>query len=155
LLCGSVENAPIPLTVPGSIPARCFRELLARRRARRIFSNQKETQNRRQGRVNTVPTIYEKKLNRKEGPEKAKQTIHCWRSRSTRTIPNYMPCRYGITCRLFISEVDVESLKVFYILNQYSINIYHCSAYLQVGKVMVQGGGTFGTFMAIGTGIRC
>nr|ACO14705.1 MGR2 homolog [Caligus clemensi] len=25
----------------------------------------------------------------------------------------------------------------------------------QVGKVMVQGGGTFGTFMAIGTGIRC
>ena len=24
-----------------------------------------------------------------------------------------------------------------------------------VGKVMVQGGGTFGTFMAIGTGIRC
>jgi len=23
------------------------------------------------------------------------------------------------------------------------------------GKVMVQGGGTFGTFMAIGTGIRC
>ena len=25
----------------------------------------------------------------------------------------------------------------------------------QVGKVMVQGGGTFGTFMAIGTGLRC
>nr|ACO11622.1 MGR2 homolog [Caligus rogercresseyi] len=25
----------------------------------------------------------------------------------------------------------------------------------QVGKVMVQGGGTFGTFMSIGTGIRC
>ena len=25
----------------------------------------------------------------------------------------------------------------------------------QVGRVMVQGGGTFGTFMAIGTGIRC
>ncbi|XP_076633362.1 reactive oxygen species modulator 1 [Colletes latitarsis] len=24
-----------------------------------------------------------------------------------------------------------------------------------VGKVMLQGGGTFGTFMAIGTGIRC
>ncbi|XP_012262646.1 reactive oxygen species modulator 1 [Athalia rosae] len=24
-----------------------------------------------------------------------------------------------------------------------------------VGKVMIQGGGTFGTFMAIGTGIRC
>ena len=24
-----------------------------------------------------------------------------------------------------------------------------------VGKVMVQGGGTFGTFMSIGTGIRC
>ncbi|KAI0207597.1 Reactive oxygen species modulator 1, partial [Lamellibrachia satsuma] len=24
-----------------------------------------------------------------------------------------------------------------------------------VGKMMVQGGGTFGTFMAIGTGIRC
>lgn len=24
-----------------------------------------------------------------------------------------------------------------------------------VGKTMVQGGGTFGTFMAIGTGIRC
>ncbi len=24
-----------------------------------------------------------------------------------------------------------------------------------VGKAMVQGGGTFGTFMAIGTGIRC
>uniref|UniRef100_A0A0K8TPW5 Reactive oxygen species modulator 1 n=1 Tax=Tabanus bromius TaxID=304241 RepID=A0A0K8TPW5_TABBR len=24
-----------------------------------------------------------------------------------------------------------------------------------VGKVMMQGGGTFGTFMAIGTGIRC
>ncbi|XP_032793000.1 reactive oxygen species modulator 1 [Daphnia magna] len=24
-----------------------------------------------------------------------------------------------------------------------------------VGKIMVQGGGTFGTFMAIGTGIRC
>uniref|UniRef100_T1JE58 Reactive oxygen species modulator 1 n=1 Tax=Strigamia maritima TaxID=126957 RepID=T1JE58_STRMM len=24
-----------------------------------------------------------------------------------------------------------------------------------VGKVMFQGGGTFGTFMAIGTGIRC
>ncbi|XP_070495367.1 reactive oxygen species modulator 1 [Chironomus tepperi] len=24
-----------------------------------------------------------------------------------------------------------------------------------VGKVMVQGGGTFGTFMAIGTGLRC
>ncbi|BES88508.1 Reactive mitochondrial oxygen species modulator 1 [Nesidiocoris tenuis] len=24
-----------------------------------------------------------------------------------------------------------------------------------VGKSMVQGGGTFGTFMAIGTGIRC
>ncbi|CAG0917305.1 unnamed protein product [Notodromas monacha] len=24
-----------------------------------------------------------------------------------------------------------------------------------VGKFMVQGGGTFGTFMAIGTGIRC
>ncbi|CAH0394189.1 unnamed protein product [Bemisia tabaci] len=24
-----------------------------------------------------------------------------------------------------------------------------------VGKVMVQGGGSFGTFMAIGTGIRC
>lgn len=25
----------------------------------------------------------------------------------------------------------------------------------QVGRVMVQGGGTFGTFMAIGAGIRC
>lgn len=25
----------------------------------------------------------------------------------------------------------------------------------QVGTVMIQGGGTFGTFMAIGTGIRC
>lgn len=25
----------------------------------------------------------------------------------------------------------------------------------QVGKVMVQGGGTFGTFMSIGTAIRC
>jgi len=25
----------------------------------------------------------------------------------------------------------------------------------QVGKTMVQGGGTFGTFMSIGTGIRC
>ena len=25
----------------------------------------------------------------------------------------------------------------------------------QVGRVMVQGGGTFGMFMAIGTGIRC
>ena len=25
----------------------------------------------------------------------------------------------------------------------------------QVGTVMLQGGGTFGTFMAIGTGIRC
>lgn len=25
----------------------------------------------------------------------------------------------------------------------------------QVGKTMVSGGGTFGTFMAIGTGIRC
>ena len=25
----------------------------------------------------------------------------------------------------------------------------------QVGKVMVQGGGTFGTFMSVGTGIRC
>ncbi|XP_043287557.1 reactive oxygen species modulator 1 isoform X3 [Venturia canescens] len=24
-----------------------------------------------------------------------------------------------------------------------------------VGKTMIQGGGTFGTFMAIGTGIRC
>ena len=24
-----------------------------------------------------------------------------------------------------------------------------------VGKIMVQGGGSFGTFMAIGTGIRC
>ncbi|CAL7944004.1 unnamed protein product [Xylocopa violacea] len=24
-----------------------------------------------------------------------------------------------------------------------------------VGKIMIQGGGTFGTFMAIGTGIRC
>lgn len=24
-----------------------------------------------------------------------------------------------------------------------------------VGKAMIQGGGTFGTFMAIGTGIRC
>jgi len=24
-----------------------------------------------------------------------------------------------------------------------------------VGKIMLQGGGTFGTFMAIGTGIRC
>ncbi|XP_074656983.1 reactive oxygen species modulator 1-like [Tubulanus polymorphus] len=24
-----------------------------------------------------------------------------------------------------------------------------------VGKTMVQGGGTFGTFMAVGTGIRC
>ena len=24
-----------------------------------------------------------------------------------------------------------------------------------VGKIMVQGGGTFGTFMSIGTGIRC
>lgn len=24
-----------------------------------------------------------------------------------------------------------------------------------VGKSMIQGGGTFGTFMAIGTGIRC
>ena len=24
-----------------------------------------------------------------------------------------------------------------------------------VGKVMVQGGGTFGTFMSIGTAIRC
>jgi len=24
-----------------------------------------------------------------------------------------------------------------------------------VGKAMLQGGGTFGTFMAIGTGIRC
>ncbi|XP_076167092.1 reactive oxygen species modulator 1 [Ptiloglossa arizonensis] len=24
-----------------------------------------------------------------------------------------------------------------------------------VGKMMLQGGGTFGTFMAIGTGIRC
>ncbi|KAL7044494.1 hypothetical protein ACKWTF_001924 [Chironomus riparius] len=24
-----------------------------------------------------------------------------------------------------------------------------------VGKVMIQGGGTFGTFMAIGTGLRC
>lgn len=24
-----------------------------------------------------------------------------------------------------------------------------------VGKVMLQGGGTFGTFMAIGTGLRC
>ncbi|XP_067001533.1 reactive oxygen species modulator 1 [Anabrus simplex] len=24
-----------------------------------------------------------------------------------------------------------------------------------VGKMMIQGGGTFGTFMAIGTGIRC
>jgi len=24
-----------------------------------------------------------------------------------------------------------------------------------VGKTMVQGGGTFGTFMAIGTGLRC
>ena len=24
-----------------------------------------------------------------------------------------------------------------------------------VGKVMIQGGGTFGTFMSIGTGIRC
>merc|ERR1712029_408197 len=26
---------------------------------------------------------------------------------------------------------------------------------VQVGKSMVQGGGTFGTFMSIGTGIRC
>ena len=25
----------------------------------------------------------------------------------------------------------------------------------QVGKVMVQGGGTFGTFMSIGTAVRC
>ncbi|XP_041360943.1 reactive oxygen species modulator 1-like [Gigantopelta aegis] len=25
----------------------------------------------------------------------------------------------------------------------------------QVGKTMIQGGGTFGTFMGIGTGIRC
>jgi len=25
----------------------------------------------------------------------------------------------------------------------------------QVGTVMVQGGGTFGTFMSIGTGVRC
>ena len=25
----------------------------------------------------------------------------------------------------------------------------------QVGKTMIQGGGTFGVFMAIGTGIRC
>lgn len=25
----------------------------------------------------------------------------------------------------------------------------------QVGKAMIQGGGTFGTFMAIGSGIRC
>lgn len=24
-----------------------------------------------------------------------------------------------------------------------------------VGKAMIQGGGTFGTFMAIGTGLRC
>jgi hypothetical protein len=24
-----------------------------------------------------------------------------------------------------------------------------------VGKVMIQGGGTFGTFMSIGTGLRC
>ena len=24
-----------------------------------------------------------------------------------------------------------------------------------VGKTMIQGGGTFGTFMGIGTGIRC
>jgi hypothetical protein len=24
-----------------------------------------------------------------------------------------------------------------------------------VGKTMIQGGGTFGTFMAVGTGIRC
>ena len=24
-----------------------------------------------------------------------------------------------------------------------------------VGKLMVQGGGSFGTFMAVGTGIRC
>lgn len=24
-----------------------------------------------------------------------------------------------------------------------------------VGKAMIQGGGTFGTFMAIGSGIRC
>jgi len=24
-----------------------------------------------------------------------------------------------------------------------------------VGKTMIQGGGTFGTFMSIGTGIRC
>jgi len=27
--------------------------------------------------------------------------------------------------------------------------------FVNVGKVMLQGGGTFGTFMAIGTGIRC
>lgn len=38
------------------------------------------------------------------------------------------PCRYGLRGRELINNV---------------------------GKVMVQGGGTFGTFMAIGTGIRC
>lgn len=41
----------------------------------------------------------------------------------------------------------------FFICNRYGARgreLVH-----SVGKVMLQGGGTFGTFMAIGTGIRC
>jgi len=48
-------------------------------------------------------------------------------------------------------------------LNSFPYMLYDLSRYgfrgrellNTVGKAMIQGGGTFGTFMAIGTGIRC
>lgn len=45
-----------------------------------------------------------------------------------RLINNFFTCRYGMRGRDLVNSV---------------------------GKAMLQGGGTFGTFMAIGTGIRC
>jgi len=42
---------------------------------------------------------------------------------------------------------------VFCFVNRYGLR--GKELFSNIGKVMIQGGGTFGTFMAIGTGIRC
>ncbi|XP_032666857.1 reactive oxygen species modulator 1 [Odontomachus brunneus] len=51
--------------------------------------------------------------------------------------------------------VGVSSGALFGGFSSFRYGLRGKELYTNVGKMMLQGGGTFGTFMAIGTGIRC